>query len=60
MVSKSCLALREDMVLQRMCDIRKAIQEYIAIELDIPQEWVTEYFELDEWYRNCEKNRKEK
>lgn len=59
MVSKSCLASREDMVLQRMCDIRKAIQEYIAIELDIPQEWVSEYFELDEWLRNYKKIKQE-
>ena len=58
MVSKSCLVSREDIVLQRMCDIRKAIQEYIAIELDIPQEWVSEYFELDEWLRNYKKNKK--
>ena len=58
MTPKSYLASREDIVLQRMCDIRKTIQEYIAIELDIPQEWVSEYFELDEWLRNYKKNKK--
>lgn len=46
------LKSRENVVSERMNDISVAVQRYIDAELDVPQEWVTEYFELFEWYRN--------
>ena len=46
---------REVVVVNRMNDIKEAIQRYIDADLEIPQDWVTEYFELEEWLRNYRK-----
>ena len=43
---------REVVTFERMNDISEATQRYVDAGLDVPQEWITEYFELFEWYRN--------